>query len=73
MTCPYKEKCAFFKATVKNAPVLATVYINKYCRNDFRECARFKAAAVVGTGKVPLDLYPNQTARALKIIEKHGQ
>lgn len=47
-------------------------YKRKYCRADRFSCARYLVATSVGHEKVPVDLSPHESDRALKILRAAG-
>ena len=64
--CDFFEKCPFFNDAMANMPSLAEMMKDKYCRDNFKSCARYQVRI---TGKpVPADLFPNQTARVKDIL-----
>lgn len=42
----------------------------KYCYNNYSECARYMVLKAVGGEFVPADLQPDQAGRAKEIIEE---
>jgi hypothetical protein len=67
--CAKLEKCPFFNDKMANAPATANLYKQKFCRGDFLKCARFMISSKLGPEKVPFDLFPNQTERALELLK----
>lgn len=64
--CEFFEKCPFFNDTMASMPSLAEMMKDKYCRDDFKSCARYQVRI---TGKTaPPDLYPNQVVRVKEIL-----
>ncbi|MBN1895507.1 hypothetical protein JW906_13500 [bacterium] len=64
--CEFYEACPFFNDTMANMPSLAEMMKDKYCRKDFKSCARYQVRI---TGKTtPPDLFPNQVARVKEIL-----
>ena len=49
---------------------LGLMYKNKYCLDDFKECARYKVCVALGKENVPDNLYPNMLNAAEKLISK---
>ncbi len=66
--CSLTEGCIFFNDKMANMPSMAEMYKNRYCKNDFAQCARFRVFAVQGRENVPVDLYPNDGDRAGRIL-----
>jgi hypothetical protein len=48
--------------------VLAYVYKQRFCKGDSSECARFVVMKRLGKESVPVDLYPNEMAKAREIM-----
>ena len=69
MACAKLPTCIFFNDQIENMPAVAELLKSQYCRGVFAECARFRVAARLGGGNVPCDLYPNNAARAEKILD----
>jgi hypothetical protein len=68
MTCEKLPTCIFFNDQMEKMPGVAELLKTQYCRDAFEKCARFRVAAKFGAANVPLDLYPNHTARADEIL-----
>lgn len=66
--CELIQGCIFFNDKMKNMPATADILKNKYCKDEFLTCARYKVAKALGREKVPLDLYPQQAEKAGKLI-----
>jgi hypothetical protein len=66
--CEKLEKCPFFNDKMADMPTAASMYKENYCKKDFEKCARLMVAKKLGSEKVPADLFPNQTDRALELI-----
>ena len=66
--CTHLEKCPFFNDRMQSMPATADMNKRRYCRGDFRNCARFRVSQALGKEKVPGDLFPNQSDRASEII-----
>ncbi|MFX0020830.1 MAG: hypothetical protein ACFE9S_00770 [Candidatus Hermodarchaeota archaeon] len=49
-------------------PVTTEMFKQTYCKGDYNICARFVVASTLGKDNVPLDLFPNQSERANKLI-----
>lgn len=47
---------------------MADVMKNRHCRTSSDACARWMVFDQLGTAAVPVDLFPNQVDRALKLI-----
>ena len=66
--CQLLENCLFFNDRMANMPSTAEVIKIRYCREENSGCARFMIYQAIGKGKVPQDLFPNQSDRAEKVI-----
>jgi len=66
--CEMMNNCPFFNDRMKNMPALSNIYKKNYCLGDFEKCARFLVRQKLGKEKVPGDLFPNQSQRALELI-----
>jgi hypothetical protein len=63
-TCPFFQRLSFLPRTAEGL-------VQIYCRGDHKSCARFK---VMSAGVVPpLDLFPNESERALRILNRSEQ
>ena len=67
--CELIEGCIFFNDKMQNMPATATILKNKYCKSNFTECGRYMVFQALGRPKVPMDLYPQQTDKAQKVIQ----
>lgn len=65
--CEMIEKCIFFNDKMANKPGTAEM-MNKYCKGNFAECARYRVCKSLGREKVPGDLFPSQMDRAETLI-----
>ena len=68
--CELIQKCIFFNNKMKDMPATADIIKNKFCKNDFISCARYRVAKSLGREKVPADLFPQQAEKADKIIDE---
>lgn len=66
--CEKLHKCPFFGDRMANMPTVAELMKQTYCRGDSSQCARFKVATA-GL-EVPLDLYPNDLERAMRLLHR---
>jgi len=51
-------------------PATAAGYKRKYCTGDNQNCARYIVLKKLGGDKVPVDLFPNQVAKAEMLIKE---
>ena len=70
--CELLATCDFLPESMRNMPALAAVYRRRLCLGDYSECARYAVFRALGRAKVPADLYPNDTERAMKIIDRNS-
>lgn len=68
--CEMIEKCLFFNDKMADKPGTAEMTKKRYCRGDFKSCARYMVCKALGRDKVPTDLYPGQKDRALAMLPK---
>ena len=66
--CRLIEECIFFGGAIKDIPASADLYRDFYCRTENSKCARFTVYKALGKAGVPDDLFPNELARALKLV-----
>ena len=67
--CVNYEKCRYFIENLKNSPSTAALVQTSYCKNTFEACARYMVYKSLGESKMPGDLSPSQTDRALQLIK----
>ncbi len=67
--CPFADKCPFFGDKMKDLPLSAELFQDKYCDADFTKCARYEVRTKCGKEAVPANLYPNQRDRAEKLMD----
>jgi len=73
--CDRRETCLFFndrmtevEGPMGEMPTVAALLKVQYCHGRFETCARYRVAAKLGSTSVPADLFPQETARADKIV-----
>lgn len=69
--CECLPGCPFFNDRMPDNSGLGMIYKEKYCLGDNTACARYMVFRKLGKGAVPINLYPNMTARGLEIIHSH--
>ncbi len=62
--CECLAKCPFFNDKMANMPSMAEMMKNRYCRDEYHTCARYRVFKALGREAVPLDLFPNQPENA---------
>jgi hypothetical protein len=68
--CELIKGCIFFNDKMAEMPSTAEIFKTIYCKGEFNNCARMIVVKSLGREKVPLDLFPNQAAKALEIVKK---
>lgn len=68
MDCELLPTCIFFNDRMADTPAVATLFKERYCQGDNRECARYIVFRALGRPSVPPDLYPNQVDRARALL-----
>jgi len=64
--CNKLNQCQFFSTQLRILPKTTAALRQKFCHSDPSQCARLQVAQ---SGlPVPKDLYPNETARARRIL-----
>jgi hypothetical protein len=66
--CDRLATCIFFNDRMEDMPSVAALLKSKYCQGDFESCARFRVAAKLGSPSVPANLFPQDAARADRIV-----
>ncbi|HEY5959425.1 MAG TPA: hypothetical protein VIV60_22860 [Polyangiaceae bacterium] len=66
--CEALEGCPFFNDKMVNMPAVAAIVKQNYCLGDHSQCARRLVRDTLGAGSVPVDLYPDQLARARQLL-----
>lgn len=66
--CEILSGCIFFNDRMKNMPTLASIYKERFCKENNEFCARHMVLLALGKDRVPEDLFPAQLERAKKII-----
>lgn len=66
--CENLAGCPFFNNIIPNMPITAQYLKNTYCHGDSCQCARYMVCKALGKNKVPLELFPEESARAERII-----
>lgn len=66
--CVCLPKCPFFFDKMSSMPTMAEMYKQSFCQGDNSTCARFLVFSRLGSGSVPIDLYPNDMERAEQFV-----
>ena len=69
MDCECINLCPFFNDKLPNSPGVASLLKNQYCKDDFKNCARYMIFKSKGKEAVPSDMFPNMQAQAKVIIK----
>ena len=64
------KPCPFFNATTAKFLVLEEILKQRYCLGKKSECARYIVYEKLGAEKVPLDLFPYETDKAIRVISR---
>ena len=72
MACEILECCQFFKDKMKELPKTADYIKTKICLGEYESCARYRILQEFGRGQVPLELHPDDTEEAKKVMECIG-
>ncbi len=67
-SCEWLAHCLFFNGRMDARPATAGLYMQSYCNGSSYRCARHMVFRALGRESVPADLYPNEQARAERII-----
>ncbi len=73
-TCDLLSSCNFINSKMATMPATAKLLKGSYCTRNPSECARHKAAHVVGTKMIPDDLAPSDDEIAemlMAVYESH--
>ena len=66
--CDRFARCPFYNRVLPEMPHMSDRLMKRYCRGNYSLCARRRAAEVLGTPKVPDNLFPNDQARLAQLI-----
>lgn len=66
--CELVEQCIFFNDKMSDYPFAAAQMKERYCLGDNLNCARHIVLEELGRDHVPSDLFPNDVARAERIV-----
>ncbi len=66
--CECLPKCPFFNDNMQNMPSIADMMKKRYCLGSNEDCARYMVFKSLGREKVPMDLFPNMTEDANRLI-----
>jgi len=66
--CKFFNHCPFFRDKIPGSSTLGKMYMEQYCRSNYRMCARYKIATMLGKEKVPPALYPNMFDQAEALL-----
>lgn len=58
--CELCDTCIFFNDKMPDMPDVAEYLKDKYCRNIFEKCARYRIYKEFGRENVPAGLFPNE-------------
>jgi hypothetical protein len=66
--CEKIQGCLFFNDKLADAPALADMMKQKYCKGDNSKCARYIVCIALGKENVPDNLFPSMLDRAEQIL-----
>lgn len=66
--CECIPKCPFFQNKMADMPEMSAMLKKRYCLGDKTKCARYAVRGALGAPAVPIDLFPNESARAAKLV-----
>ncbi len=66
--CEKTPKCQFFGDKMANMPAASAAMKQAFCMNDKNACARYMVS--ISGRPVPLDLFPDMTVRARRIMSE---
>ena len=64
-TCDLFDSCFFFNEQLVDMPQTTEYLKEKYCRRDYRTCARYMINRAYGRDRVPRYLFPNDMIEVL--------
>ncbi len=70
--CELLRQCIFYNDRMKSLGHPTEELKKRFCLGEYRGCARHIVYKALGREKVPLDMYPEQLARAEALINLHG-
>ncbi len=71
--CEHIGSCKFFEQTLSGSPEpIRQGYQRQYCRDGALTCARRVVAQMLGRERVPVDLGPHESARAVLLLRSLG-
>jgi hypothetical protein len=66
--CAFLPICPFFAETLPEMPAMAQYLKSVYCLREPEKCARYLVRQKIGKEYVPLNLFPDESGKATKII-----
>ncbi len=66
--CPYFEGSEFCELLKSDSQGAFEDYAERYCKGNFRHCARYMVIEKMGLDAAPEAMLPNEMDRALRII-----
>ena len=68
--CEKISGCLFFNDKLTNMPALAGMLKERYCKGEYKNCARYIVCNELGKENVPADLFPSMGERAKAILQQ---
>ncbi len=69
--CEFLSQCPFFNDRMARMPRSVEIVKDRFCRDRFEECARWKVHKTLGPAKVPPSLFPGEAKEAADLIARH--
>ncbi len=67
--CSRLKSCPFFNDKLNYFPHTAEATKIVFCKDGYKECARFIVAEAIGVDKVPVDLFPIEFHKIEEILK----
>ncbi len=67
--CPYFEGSEFCEKLKSVSQGAFEDYAGRYCKGNFKDCARYMVIEKMGLDAAPEAMLPNEMERALRIID----
>ena len=70
VVCDRLATCPFYNEVLPEMPNMADRLMARYCHDAWSQCARKRAADILGAERVPVDLFPNDQTRLIRILKE---
>ncbi len=71
--CTMLGSCPFYNDNLVNMPAIAGSLKNRFCRDEFESCARYRVSTALGKEMVPGNLFPHEKSTADMLLQNHKQ